>query len=178
MFEYGGMIIRVMEESDLERVRFLRNTPSTWVMLTSIDLIDAEVQRRWFQRVRLASDRRYYVICDNAYDFIGIVRMDQIDQTNRSIRIGADVVPELRGQGYGSKTYTLLKKYCFDFLNVHRIWLMVLDTNGIALKLYKKQGFKVEGRYREAIFRDGAYHDYAIMSILEQEYHSEPAQKE
>lgn len=170
MFEYDELIIRTMEESDLEQVRALRNNPSTWMMLTNIDLIDAEVQRRWFQRIRLAGDKRYYIICDDTYDFIGIVRMDEIDRANRSVRIGADIVPELRGQGYGNKTYTLLKKYCFDFLNVHRIWLAVLDTNDVALRLYEKQGFRVEGRYREAIFRDSAYHDYITMSILEYEY--------
>jgi len=86
------------------------------------------------------------------------------------MRVGADVVPHLRAQGYGSKVYTLLKKYCFEYLNMHRIWLAVLDSNEIALKLYEKQGFKVEGRYREALFREGYYHDYIIMGILEQEY--------
>jgi len=39
-----------------------------------------------------------------------------------------------------------------------------------AYDLYEKHGFKVEGRYREAIFRDGCYHDYIIMSFLEEEY--------
>lgn len=173
MFVYEGLTLRTVEEHDLERMRALRNDPSTWMMLTDVGFIDAEAQRQWFQRVRLTNDKRYYAVCDNTYDFIGIVRTDEIDRTNRSIRIGADIVPELRGRGYGSKVYRLIKKYCFDYLNMHRLWLAVLDTNEVALGLYEKQGFKVEGRYREAIFRDGTYHDYIIMSILEQEYHDE-----
>lgn len=170
MFHYDGLTLRTVEERDLEQMRSLRNDPSTWTMLTDVGFIDADAQRQWFQRVRLASDRRYYTICDETYDFIGIVRTDEIDRMNRSMRIGADVVPKLRGKGYGSRIYRLLKKYCFDFLNMHRVWLAVLATNEVALKLYEKQGFIVEGRYREAIFRDGAYHDYVIMSILEQDY--------
>ncbi len=170
MFAHGGLMIRTVEESDLEPMRALRNDPSTWMMLTDTAFIDAESQRQWFQRVRLATDRRYYVICDETHSFIGIVRTDEIDPTNRSIRIGADIVKELRGQGYGTRAYDLLKKYCFDFLNMHRVWLAVLDTNTVAIRLYEKQGFQIEGKYREAIFRDGTYHDYVLMSILEQEY--------
>ena len=95
---------------------------------------------------------------------------DEIDKANRSIRVGADIVRELRGQGYGRKVYRLLKKYCFDYLNMHRVWLAVLDTNEAGRRLYESEGFEVEGRYREAIFRDGKYHDYILMSILEQQY--------
>ena len=178
MFIYEGLTLRTLEENDLERIRKLRNDPSTWTMLSDITLIDSEMQKRWFQQVRADNSKKYYVFFNKEHDFIGIVRTDEIDWINRSIRIGADVVPNLRAKGYGSKVFRLLKKYCFDYLNMHRIWLAVLDYNEIALKLYEKQGFKVEGRYRESIFRDGSYHDYIIMSILEQEYTGENQTKE
>jgi diamine N-acetyltransferase len=170
MFHFDGVTIRAVEEGDLDRMRALRNDPTTWTMLTDVGMIDADSQRRWFERVRAASDRRYYVVCDDGHDFIGIVRTDEIDRVNRSIRVGADIVRESRGQGYGRKVYRLLKKYCFDYLNVHRVWLAVLDTNEAGRRLYESEGFEVEGRYREAVFRDGKYHDYILMSILEQRY--------
>jgi diamine N-acetyltransferase len=170
MFEHEHLAIRNVEERDLEAMRLLRNDPSTWTMLTEIGMIDVEAQRQWFQRLGSAQDRRYYVICDADHDFIGIVRTDEIDRLNRSIRIGADIVPALRGRGYGSRLYRLLLAYCFDQLNMHRVWLAVLDTNDRAHALYEKQGFRVEGRFRDAVFRDGSYRDYIIMSILEHEY--------
>jgi len=101
---------------------------------------------------------------------VGLVRMDEMDKMNASIRVGADVAVKLRGLGYGKKIYEAIKRYCFDYLNVHRVWLLVLETNEVALKLYRKQGFKVEGKQRQAIFRDGKYLDYLMMSILEEEY--------
>lgn len=170
MFTCEDLTIRTVEDEDLEKMRVLRNDPSTWTMLECVDFLDAEVQRQWFEKVRLASDRRYYILCDDQNDFIGIVRTDQIDRVNRSIRIGVDIVPELRGRGFGGKAFRLLKRFCFDYLNMHRVWLAVIEINEVAIKLYKKQGFKEEGCYRSAIFRDGKYHDYIIMSILEVEY--------
>ena len=170
MFQYGEISIRNVEDRDLDDMRRLRNDPSTWMMLTEIGMIDSEGQRQWFQRMSLANDRKYYVVCDAEHDFIGIVRTDEIDRINRSIRIGADIIQTLRGKGYGTRLYGLLKAFCFDHLNMHRVWLAVIDTNETAFRLYEKHGFKVEGRYREAIFRDGLYHDYVVMSILENEY--------
>lgn len=170
MFFFEEIGVRTVEDTDLECLRRLRNDPSTWSFLGDIDLIDAEAQRQWFQRIRTAKDRRYYVVYDSDHDTMGIVRMDAIDRANRSIRIGADLLPEFRGRGVGKRLYRLLLKYCFDYLNMHRVWLAVLDSNQRALELYRSSGFREEGRYREAIFRDAAYHDYILMSILEDEY--------
>ncbi len=175
MFWYSDIGFRVVEEKDLERIRVLRNNPSTWIHLTDISPISAESQKEWFLTVSRRTDRGYFVVFDDTCEFIGIVRMDEIDRVNRSIRVGADVVPEMRGQGYGHKIYRALKKYCFDYLNMHRVWLAVLSSNERATRLYEKQGFMIEGRYREAIFRDGKYLDYILMSILEEEYKRDSA---
>lgn len=176
MFEHDHIAIRVIERRDLEKLRDLRNDPTTWIHLTDIRLITEPMQQAWFEKTASASERKYFVVCDTAHDFIGMVRCDEIDHLNRSMRIGCDILPELRGQHYGSRTYGLLLKYCFDFLNMHRVWLLVIDSNAVARGLYRKIGFHEEGRYREALFRDGHYQDYVCMSILEHEYRQRQAE--
>jgi UDP-4-amino-4,6-dideoxy-N-acetyl-beta-L-altrosamine N-acetyltransferase len=173
VFSHDNISIREIEVHDLEAIRRLRNEPSTWMMLTAPGAIEPHAQESWFHALRATSDRQYFVIFDDHHPFIGIVRTDEIDRLNRSIRVGADVVPELRGRGFGSRVYSLLKKYCFDHLNVHRLWLAVLENNERAIRLYERHGFRLEGRYREAVFRDGRYLDYLLMSILDHEYRSE-----
>lgn len=170
MFCYKEICLRVVDEADIEQIRRLRNDPTTWIHLTDITLLDEETQRGWYKSLSEKKERGYFVLCDHDHDFLGIIRFDEIDRTNRTIRVGCDVVRELRGKGYGNKAFHLIKKYCFDYLNMHRLWLAVLETNQVAIHLYEKHGFKVEGRYRKAIFRDGRYHDYVIMSLLEEEY--------
>jgi UDP-4-amino-4,6-dideoxy-N-acetyl-beta-L-altrosamine N-acetyltransferase len=169
MFCYKGIYLRVVEESDIEHIRQLRNDHRTWIYLTDCTLLDALKQQRWYESLADREDRKYFILFDKKHDFLGIVRLDEVDKTNRSIRIGCDIVPRLRGKGYGNKAMYLIKKYCFDYLNMHRLWLAVLETNKVAFYLYKKHGFKEEGRYRKAIFRDGRYLDYIIMSLLEEE---------
>ncbi len=169
-FEHAGMFLRVPVKSDAEPIQQLRNDANTWIHLTDPRPLGPGDQKNWIESLSMRAGRFYFVVSTIETPFIGIVRMDELDTLNRSVRVGADIVPEFRGKGFGIRLYQLLKRYCFDFMNVHRVWLAVLETNGHAMRLYEKQGFKVEGRYRSAVYRDGKYLDYILMSILESEY--------
>lgn len=173
VFEYAGVAIRPIEDRDLEKMVKLRGHPRVWMGLGDIEMINLRAQEEWFKRLQGDNKRRYYILCSENIDFLGIARMDEIDWIDRSIRVGGDILPEYHGQGYGTKLFELLKKYCFDYLNMHRMWLLVLESNVIAQKLYSKAGFVEEGRQRQAIFRDGRYQDYIMMSLLKPEWEAQ-----
>lgn len=166
MFESHGIHIQPVERIDLVQMVALRSQPDVWMHLGNIQMISLQEQERWYGEMLSDVTRRYYIVGTQRIDFIGIVRMDAIDVINRSIRVGGDLLPEFQEQGYGLKMIELIKRYCFNFLNVHRIWLLVLDTNERAKGLYRRAGFVDEGRQREAIFRNGKYIDYLMMSML------------
>jgi diamine N-acetyltransferase len=170
MFTYQGISIRAIEENDLSRMASLRNNPQVWNCLGTVVFLNEHSQKKWFERIQSASDKAYYILFDQKHDFLGYVRFDEIDHVNKSIRVGGDILPEFQGKGLGKKMFDLILKYSFDYLNMHRVWLLVLDFNERAKNLYTKCGFQIDGRYREAIFRDGGYHDYIVMSILINEY--------
>jgi RimJ/RimL family protein N-acetyltransferase len=60
--------------------------------------------------------------------------------------------------------------YVFRELKAHRLWLDVFETNTRAQHVYENLGFRHEGILREAIFRDGEFHNQRLMSILDREY--------
>jgi RimJ/RimL family protein N-acetyltransferase len=170
MFEHGGVGIRSLEERDLEAARSLRADPRVWMQLGDVSMISAATQQRWFQGLDGDGTRRYYALFAPEIAFAGIARMDEIDFVNRSVRIGGDVRPDLHGRGYGRRMLRLLIEYSFNHMNMHRVWLLVLESNERARALYAELGFLEEGRQREAIFRDGAYFDYVSMSLLRREW--------
>lgn len=169
-FSHEGLHLRTIEPSDLSKIAALRNDESTWTQLTDPKPLGPADQKAWYESLGSRSGKLYFVAYDDQNPFIGLVRMDEIDHLNRSIRVGADVQVDLRGKGYGKAIYRTVLKYCFDQLNMHRVWLAVLSTNLKAKALYTRMGFKEEGRYRKAIFRDGDYVDYVLMSVLKEEY--------
>ena len=169
-FRNDAISFRLVERQDLPEIAELRNDPSTWSHLTDPLPVTEKDQEAWLGSISLRAGRFWAIACDVHNPFIGLVRMDERDVQNRSVRIGLDVIPMLRGQGHGTMIYKALFAYCFLELNVHRIWLEVLETNTRGVHLYEKLGFKREGVLRDAVYRGGAYVGYVVMSILEQEY--------
>ena len=58
-------------------------------------------------------------------------------------------------------------EHAFRALGLHRVALSVFAFNERAIRAYRKAGFVIEGRAREAIWRDGRYWDELTMSVLE-----------
>lgn len=174
VFQHKDISIRLPVAADLDTIQRLRNDATTWIHLGDPRPVGPADQKAWFDSIGWKSGKMYFVAFDSARSFIGLLRFDELDMQNRSLRIGLDVLPELRGKGFGGKIYEAIKFYAFNHLNIHRLWLEVLETNTYAMHLYEKWGFTEEGRFREAIFRDGKWVDYVIMSILEREYRGTP----
>ncbi|MCM3784846.1 GNAT family N-acetyltransferase [Neobacillus mesonae] len=104
-------------------------------------------------------------------DIIGDIALQDIDTTNRSTNLRIMIDPsEQQGKGYGTEALKLMLDYAFGILQMHRVELNVFDYNDRAKHVYEKIGFKVEGRQRDALFYNHAYHDSILMSILEHEY--------
>ena len=61
-------------------------------------------------------------------------------------------------------------EHAFGVLGLHRVSLAVFEYNERAIRAYRRVGFSVEGRSREAIWREGRFWDEIQMSILEDEW--------
>ena len=168
------LVIRIMEREDMEDARLLHNEDSTLNRLTDVAHVSTESQQAWFQSVSTSrSSSRYVARFRQDGSFVGVFRIDRIDPWNRNAIVGADVVPALRGQGLATELFRYFLKYLFDQRGLHRLALVTMETNAPALALYRKMGFVEEGRERQAIFRDGGYHDLVCMGLLADEWRSQ-----
>ena len=87
--------------------------------------------------------------------------------TDLTIIIGDE---SARGQGLGTEAIILLMDYAFGFLGMHRISIGVVGFNEQALRFYEKVGFKREGIQRDGYYFAHEFHDFVMMSILENEF--------
>jgi RimJ/RimL family protein N-acetyltransferase len=71
-----------------------------------------------------------------------------------------------RDQGVGSKLMARAVEWAKGTGVVSRVELLVFTRNEMAIHLYQKFGFLVEGRQRRAIFRNGEYLDNLLMALL------------
>ncbi len=102
---------------------------------------------------------------------IGTCAFSQLDGDNGSalfhITIGER---DCWGRGYGTEATALMLDHAFGTLGLHRVGLAVFAFNERAIRAYRKVGFEVEGRAREAIWRGGRFWDELQMSILEDDW--------
>ena len=169
MFGNENYYLRPIQESDLQWLADLRNHPETWPFLGTLNFTSLIKQKAWYEKSTLDPKQMNFIFCDK-FDRLGFVRIDEIDPINGSMRIGGDLHPAHRGKGLGTEMYKLIFRLAFDNLRMHRVWLLVACFNPRAQALYKKLGMREEGKFKEALFRNGQYYDYLVMSILEKEY--------
>jgi RimJ/RimL family protein N-acetyltransferase len=102
---------------------------------------------------------------------IGTCALSQLDSDNGSalyhITIGEK---DAWGQGFGTEATSLMMGHAFDGLGLHRIALSVFSFNERAIRSYASVGFVVEGRAREAIWREGRWWDEITMSLLDSDW--------
>ncbi len=102
---------------------------------------------------------------------IGTCALSQLDSDNGSalyhITIGEK---DTWGCGHGTEATRLMLDHAFGTLNLHRVGLSVFSFNERAIRSYRSCGFVVEGRAREAIWRDGQWWDEVSMSVLRSDW--------
>ncbi len=77
---------------------------------------------------------------------------------------------EFWSKGYGTDMMKLCLQYAFNELCVERVSLGVHEYNPRALKSYEKCGFRLEGRTRQDVMREGRRTDSLWMGILREEW--------
>ncbi len=127
---------------------------------------------RFFAARALGADSLAMAIHVRSTDrLIGTCALSQLDADNGSalfhITIGEK---DAWGGGYGTEAARLMVDHAFSGLGLHRVGLTVFSFNERAIRSYRSVGFVVEGRAREAIWRDGRWWDEISMSLLDSDW--------
>lgn len=84
----------------------------------------------------------------------------------RAINVGITLLPEHRGQGYGSAAQAALAAYLFATTTVERLEAGTDVANLAEQRALQRAGFQREGMLRHAQFRAGAWRDVVLFSRL------------
>ena len=110
-------------------------------------------------------------VIDREGHAIGGVRLHEIDQEESHARLAIGIRhPADWGHGYGTEASKLVLGHAFNIMNLHRVDLIVLESNKRAIRSYEKCGLKVEGVLRERALVSGRRQNDLIMAILRHEF--------
>ncbi|RLC51701.1 MAG: N-acetyltransferase [Candidatus Cloacimonadota bacterium] len=77
---------------------------------------------------------------------------------------------EDRGKGYMSEALALFRDFLFLSKNITRLQLCYFPENIPSIKVGEKNGFRKEGKLRQAVYHRGKYYDLLICSLLRKEW--------
>jgi RimJ/RimL family protein N-acetyltransferase len=156
-----GAFTRWYSDPEVARLTRYQQTPLT----------NDEIQRFFYSRIMGSDFLAMAIHVRDSDQLIGTCAFSQLDGDNGStlfhITIGEH---DAWGKGYGTEATELMVAHAFTRLALHRVALTVFEFNTRAIRAYEKCGFVVEGRARQAIFRDGQFWDEIHMSILLDEW--------
>lgn len=102
---------------------------------------------------------------------IGGVMLDRIRPEDRKAALGIIVGDDgYWSDGHGADAIATMLTFAFHDMNLHRVWLQVIDGHDAAIGCYRACGFREEARLRQEVYRHGAYVDLIVMSVLRDEF--------
>lgn len=171
---YGKkVILRPVEEEDLEMLRELTNRPDYENMIVGWSFpISKKEQIEWFQKCKNGLERLRYIIETPEDGAVGMIGLKDIDWKNGSADgLGMRIArKEIRTRGLATDAWMTLLRYAFDELRLNRVNGSALEYNIASRKVCEKVGFKVEGIKRGAIYKKGEYHDLIMFGVLKEDY--------
>ena len=171
---YGKKVkLRAIELEDIEILRCMKNDPWTESMVVGwCPPISKRQQEKWFESLSLNKDSMLFMIETEEDGTVGYTCLVNIDWKNRSANGGIMLSNKKNmSKGIATDTYMTLLRYAFLELNLHRVNGAILDYNKASQKFsIEKVGSHKEGIKRQAIYKNGEYHDLVLIGILKEDY--------
>jgi RimJ/RimL family protein N-acetyltransferase len=164
--------LRSIERDDLPHVRRWLDDPELRRQIGARSPLSEAESVEWFERISADPARAWYVIVVDEDERVvgeaGLLRMDpEWRTTDMTVIVGER---DERGKGYGTEAGRLLLDLAFNYLGLHRVAIGVVGFNEGALGFWKKLGFRQEGVQRDGYLHGDGFHDFVMMSILEDEW--------
>lgn len=166
--------LRPLERADLNEtyLGWLNDAEVTRYMEAGAFPATYQDLEKFYQGVTGSTTDVIFAIADRkSHRHIGNAKLGPIHWIHRRAMFGIMIGDKgFWGRGIGEEVTRLMVEYAFRRLNLNRVTLGVFAEHESAVGCYEKVGFRVEGRIREDLFRDGEYKDRLWMGLLRSEY--------
>ncbi|MFW9988900.1 MAG: UDP-4-amino-4,6-dideoxy-N-acetyl-beta-L-altrosamine N-acetyltransferase [Candidatus Odinarchaeota archaeon] len=159
-----------LKDIHLEMVRNWRNTDEVSKYMYTDHYISKDEHLSWFNRVKKDPTKIYWMIEVNGA-YVGVVNLYDISTLNKRCYWAYYIAdPTVRGKGLGRIIELNILNYVFEELELNKLCCEVLSFNEIVVKIHQKYGSKIEGKFRQHIFKNGKFYDIFCMGILKEDW--------
>lgn len=161
--------LRAPRDDDLPFLLRLANDPDLRGWLRFERPVTESEERAWLAHLH-DDEGRVWLVETLPGKPVGLVSLLEWSHVARHAELGvALLAPEDRGAGFGGEACRLALRHAFEDMGLQRVHLTVHEDNPAA-RLYRRLGFREEGRLRRHAYKRGAYRDVLAMGLLREEW--------
>jgi len=164
--------LRAIEKEDLELMREMLNDPKIENLVVGWAFpVSKYQQNQWYENNINNTSNLRFIIETPDDGAVGLATLTEIDWKNRRAYHGIKLTNmKNRTKGIGTDAVMAIMRYAFDELQLNRLDGSWFETNVGSQKLYTKCGWKVEGKQRQYVYKNGQYRDLIIVGVLRDDY--------
>ncbi len=132
---------------------------------------EMEKIKEWYLSRNEQTDRLDLAIIEKENEaLVGEVVFNEYDETTGNVNFRILIGEAGRDKGLGTEATEIFLRYGFEVLGLHKVELEVYSFNPRAERVYRKNGFILEGVKREAFRYNDMYIDTHIYGMLKDDY--------
>ena len=129
-----------------------------------------EEVREWYHDYFSSRENTLFAIRADAV-LIGYCTIEAVERSNNRCEVGIVIGEKAHWRkGIGSMVIRELLKTAFTDLRMHRVEAVIQADNVASVRCFSRIGFQLDGRLRDAKWRDGRYVDLLVYSILDEKW--------
>jgi len=161
LMEMDGLEFCITKPEYLDLISSIEKNNSSFVFVWS--------KERHMEAITRMDELHISIINANGSELVGYIILGGVGGEDRALEFRRMAIAD-QGKGYGRISVRFIKKYCFEVLKYHRLWLDAYTDNERAINLYASEGFFKEGLLRDCKKFGDVYRSMVVMSMLENEY--------
>ncbi len=163
------MQIRQLELEDLNWLVEQRNNEDLNIYFNQPHLINCLEQEKWY-RDNVVTNKFYsFILWKKDTERVGYVSLKNFNPIIQKAEFSIFSLPEFQNKGYGKELIDFIIRFGFGRLNLNKIYSTVFEFNP-AIEIYKRWGFKIDGKLRADCYKKGRYWDSYYVSMLKGDY--------
>ncbi|MBU5334216.1 GNAT family N-acetyltransferase [Anaerocolumna aminovalerica] len=132
---------------------------------------EMEKIKEWYLSRNHQTDRLDLAIIEKEKEaLVGEVVFNEYDEDTCNVNFRILIGEAGRGKGLGTEATEIFLRYGFEVLGLHKVELEAYSFNPRAERVYRKNGFILEGVKREAFRYNNMYIDTHIYGMLKDDY--------
>ena len=154
-----------------ENMSYLKPWEPTW-NIHELERSHFVKRVRFFEKLSINDEAYSFLIFEKPnLRLIGEININNVQRgVVQSCSIGYWISENKMGLGLMREAISLIKKFSFDELELHRIEAACLEKNQRSLNTLKKNHFNIEGVARKYLKINGKWQDHVLLSCINEKH--------